>query len=59
MIPDDIRTEILRRMHAAEEEHGVRVLLAKTAKTGGSSNLGLLPDNGTLFTARMFRHTQT
>lgn len=28
MIPDDIRTEILRRMRAAEEEHGVRVLLA-------------------------------
>lgn len=28
MIPTDVRTEILRRMHAAEEEHGVRILLA-------------------------------
>jgi predicted nucleotidyltransferase len=28
MIPDDVRTEILRRMRAAEEEHGVRILLA-------------------------------
>jgi predicted nucleotidyltransferase len=28
MIPSNVRTEILRRMHAAEEEHGVRVLLA-------------------------------
>lgn len=28
MIPADIRAEILRRMHAAEQEHGVRVLLA-------------------------------
>lgn len=28
MIPSHVRTEILRRMRAAEEEHGVRVLLA-------------------------------
>jgi len=28
MIPDDVRTEIMRRMHAAEAEHGVRILLA-------------------------------
>jgi predicted nucleotidyltransferase len=28
MIPSAVRTEILRRMHAAEEEHGVRILLA-------------------------------
>jgi predicted nucleotidyltransferase len=28
MIPADIRSDILRRMHAAEKEHGVRVLLA-------------------------------
>jgi RNA repair pathway DNA polymerase beta family len=28
MIPEDIRTEILRRMHNAEKEHGVRILLA-------------------------------
>lgn len=28
MIPPDVRAEILRRMHAAEAEHGVRVLLA-------------------------------
>lgn len=28
MIPTEVRTEILRRMDAAEEEHGVRVLLA-------------------------------
>lgn len=28
MIPPDVRTEILRRIRAAEEEHGVRVLLA-------------------------------
>lgn len=28
MIPDTVHTEILRRMHAAEVEHGVRILLA-------------------------------
>ena len=28
MIPPDVRTEVLRRIRAAEEEHGVRVLLA-------------------------------
>jgi predicted nucleotidyltransferase len=28
MIPDDIRIEIVRRMRAAETEHGVRILLA-------------------------------
>jgi predicted nucleotidyltransferase len=28
MIPPGVRTEILHRIHAAEEEHGVRVLLA-------------------------------
>ncbi|MES2070615.1 MAG: nucleotidyltransferase domain-containing protein [Pseudomonadota bacterium] len=28
MIPTDVRAEILRRIRAAEEEHGVRVLLA-------------------------------
>ena len=28
MIPEDIRTEILRRMRAAEEEHDVKILLA-------------------------------
>jgi predicted nucleotidyltransferase len=28
MIPSEVRTEILRRMHAAEQEHDVRILLA-------------------------------
>ena len=28
MIPADVRAEILRRMHAAEQEHDVRILLA-------------------------------
>lgn len=28
MIPTDVRTEILRRMHAAEQEHDVKILLA-------------------------------
>jgi uncharacterized protein len=28
MIPEDIRTEILARMHNAEKEHGIRILLA-------------------------------
>ncbi len=28
MIPVEIRTEILKRMRAAEAEHGVRILLA-------------------------------
>ncbi len=28
MMPPSMHTEILRRMRAAEEEHGVRVLLA-------------------------------
>lgn len=28
MIPDDIRREILQRLHTAEVEHGVRVLMA-------------------------------
>lgn len=28
MIPADVRTEILRRMNVAEEEHGVRIVLA-------------------------------
>jgi len=28
MIPTDVRAEILQRMHAAEKEHGVRILLA-------------------------------
>lgn len=28
VIPSPVRAEILRRMHAAQEEHGVRILLA-------------------------------
>ena len=28
MIPDNVRTDILARMHSAEKEHGVRILLA-------------------------------
>ena len=28
MIPDNVRVEILHRMHKAEKEHGVRILLA-------------------------------
>ena len=28
MIPDNVRAEILTRMHNAEKEHGVRILLA-------------------------------
>ncbi|HEX8604694.1 MAG TPA: nucleotidyltransferase domain-containing protein, partial [Pseudoduganella sp.] len=28
MIPEDIRQEIMRRLAAAEREHGVRILLA-------------------------------
>lgn len=28
MIPEDIRTEILRRLRNTEEEHGIRILFA-------------------------------
>jgi predicted nucleotidyltransferase len=55
MIPDDIRAEILRRMHAAEEEHGVRVLLAVES---GSRAWGFASPNSDFDARFIYAHPQ-
>lgn len=55
VIPDDVRTEILRRIRSAEEEHNVRVLLAIES---GSRAWGFASPNSDYDARFIYAHPQ-